>query len=119
MFLPVLIQGCVNYGVMLLDGSAGAATADSSAALKLFQHACRLAEPAGCAAAASTLLNRAGGFSAASNSSEVNSAAATDSAAAAEAFYEGCRLGHAGSCVAQGRMLSAAAARAVEKGEKF
>ena len=35
---------------------------------------------------------------------------------AAELYYEGCRLGHARSCLTQGKMLSSAAAEAVEKG---
>ena len=93
-------KGCVNLGVMQLDGIAGAASREGDA-VKVFRGACQMSEGAGCAFAADV------------------AAAKGDPASRAEAaqlYYEGCRLAHARSCMAQGHMLNQAAADAVADG---
>jgi len=94
-------RGCVNLGAIKYEGTQ--IRQDHKGALQLFKRACELGEGAGCGHAGSMLLAGEG----------VSEPATSE---AAELYYEGCRLGHSRSCLTQGKMLSSAAAEAIEKG---
>jgi TPR repeat protein len=93
-------KGCVNLGVMQLDGFGGRA-ASASDAMRTFRASCQMKEGAGCAFAADLLMQEQvpGG-----------------QAQAANFYYEGCREGHARSCKAQAMMLNQAAIAAAKDG---
>eukprot|EP00293_Proteomonas_sulcata_P020550 CAMPEP_0184298278 /NCGR_PEP_ID=MMETSP1049-20130417/9109_1 /TAXON_ID=77928 /ORGANISM="Proteomonas sulcata, Strain CCMP704" /LENGTH=330 /DNA_ID=CAMNT_0026608357 /DNA_START=274 /DNA_END=1266 /DNA_ORIENTATION=+ len=94
-----IAKGCVNLGVMHIDGTG--VPANPNLAFRFFRGACDLGVGAGC------------GFAADLIQQEMVQA---DKSQAAELYYEACKIGHSKSCITQGKLLSAAAAKAVEDG---
>ena len=93
-------KGCVNLGVMHLDGYGGFAPS-ALAALPVLQRACKLQEGSGCHYTGDLIMQ---------------GAVPGAESHAAELYYAGCRFGSPGACMAQGRMLGQAARAAAEAG---
>lgn len=94
-------KGCVNLGVMHLDGYGGF-TPSPLSALPVLQRACQMQEGTGCQFAGDLMMQ---------------GLVPGNQSHAAELYYAGCRFGSPDACLAQGRMLGKTAKEAVDAGQ--